>query len=131
MTDTATDLLELLYNLAYGTRRRLNGDMTKADSSKHKQAYMRRGLCCTPYGGNYGMVAGWVVCVVGSPPKGTITMPVSNESNPRVEGAYYFFGSSKNLYANSKHLAILQAFVDEHLAGRNEACNIGSELMHV
>ena len=33
-----------------------------------------RDLVCTPYVGNYGMVCGWVVCVNGSPPRGTLVI---------------------------------------------------------
>jgi hypothetical protein len=41
-------------------------------SASETAAFMKRKLECTPYTGNYGGLSGWVICVSGSPPKGTI-----------------------------------------------------------
>lgn len=33
-----------------------------------------RSLICVPYCANYGAVSGWVICLEGTPPKGTIIL---------------------------------------------------------
>ena len=75
VTDTAFDLMQMLFKLAYPIRK-LKSSMTASEFAQQKRDFLRRGLFCTPYGGNYGKLAGWLVCVVGSPPKGTLILEI-------------------------------------------------------
>ncbi len=62
MNETAEKLIRLLGEWHAG--RKL--------SAKEELAFLKRKLICTPYLGTYGGIAGWVVCVEGTPPKGTL-----------------------------------------------------------
>ena len=129
MDNTTDALMQLLFKLAYPPRKP-NSNMTDAEYRSHKRDFLRRGLCCTPYGGNYNKLAGWIVCVVGSAPKGTLTVPISDVTNPQVEEAYYFYGKTYRFASNPKHLAILEAFFNEHLAGQNKALTLDTKPMY-
>lgn len=48
-----------------------HGKSEKKIHPKGKEDFVGRSLVCTPYEGCYGQ-AGWVVCVNGSPPRGTV-----------------------------------------------------------
>lgn len=119
--------MQLLFKLAYPPRKP-NSNMTDADYRSHKRDFLRRGLCCTPYGGNYNKIAGWVVCVVGSGPKGTVVVEVDGA---HVSEARYFYGRSYRFGANPNHLAIMEAFFAEHLAARDEAFTLDTKPMYV
>jgi len=127
MKDTVDALMQMLFKLAYGSRKN-GGNLTATDYNKHKRDFLRRGLHCTPYGGNYNRIAGWVVCVIGSPPKGTLTLQVG-EPNLHVEDAHYFYGRTCRI-SNPKHLEIIEAFFSEHLAARNQPCKVDTTPMY-
>jgi hypothetical protein len=129
MTDTATDtvldLMRMLFKLAYPTRK-LKSTMTASDFARHQRDFLRRGLCCTPYGGNYDKLAGWLVCVVGSPPKGTLILEIGGPDQ-QVSDAFWFYGRSKLISTDKNCLPIVQAFFNEHLRGRHEAFRIDTK----
>jgi len=124
-TDTVLELMNMLFKLAYPTRK-LKSTMTASDFAPHKRDFLRRGLCCTPYGGNYGKLAGWLVCVVGSPPKGTLIMEIGGPAL-HVSDAYWFYGRSKRVSNDMKCLPIIEAFFNEHLSGQHEAFGIDTK----
>lgn len=129
MTDSATNtvlnLMKMLYKLAYPSRN-LNSTMTASGSAPEQRDFLRRGLCCTPYGGNYDKQAGWLVCVVGSPPKGTLVLEIDG-SNQNVSDAYWFYGRTKRISTSIKSLSIIEAFFNEQLRGKHEAFGIDTK----
>jgi hypothetical protein len=117
--------MKMLYKLAYGTRK-LKSTLTASESVRHERDFLRRGLCCTPYGGNYGKLAGWLVCVVGSPPKGTLILEIAGP-DPHVSNVYWFYGRSKRLSDDGKRMAIIQAFFNEHLNGQHKTLGLDTK----
>jgi hypothetical protein len=86
-------------------------------SAETRAGFMSRDLVCTPYLGNYGEVAGWVICVNGSPPKGTLVLSADNPDDAPV---IYFTGTqTKTLHHKQKE--IVRAFFDEYLRDGSEA----------
>src|SRR5262245_46051271 len=63
-------------------------------TAKVRSDYLQRGLICTPFAGGYGKVSGWVICVNGSPPKGTLV--VFGKGPPNAP-AYYLSGRSRRI----------------------------------
>lgn len=121
--------MQLLFKLAYP--RSLKSTLSATEYRNHKRDFLRRGLFCTSYGGNYNKLAGWVVCVVGSPPKGTVMMEIEGVGlNPQVSTAHYVYGRSLRLSSNPKYLAILEAFFAEHLEGKNEPLTLDTKPMY-
>jgi hypothetical protein len=91
-----------------------------------------RPLVCTPFKGAYGP-AGWVICVEGSPPRGTLLVLTSESRGMRVSGrnrivtiypaCYCEIEACKRL-RDVERLYVVQRFVDLCLAGRTEAFTI-------
>jgi hypothetical protein len=76
--------------------------------------YQQRDLVCTPYVGNYQRIAGWVICVNGSPPKGTLIVSVEG---PDEVPTFFLGATAKRM--REKENKIIQAFYDEHLKDKN------------
>jgi hypothetical protein len=82
-----------------------------------------RKLVCTPFNGEYGL-AGWVVCVEGSPPRGTLVIPKDWQQVPFRP--FYIdceFWRSQRL-TGEEQLKTIQHFCASHLAGASEAFDI-------
>jgi hypothetical protein len=109
MTNTVKELMQLFVKLYYP--RRIHEGYAQACAE-----YQRRDLVCTPYGGNYGRLAGWVVCVNGSPPKGTL---ISSVEGPDEVPTFFLAGTAKRM--REKEDKIIQAFYNEHLKDKNTA----------
>lgn len=86
-------------------------DETQGNSKKTSHLEKRK-LICTPYDGSYG-IAGWVICVEGSPPKGTLVLT----ERAGKDGPFFYirFGKSKRIKA-AKQLATIAEFYKEHLS---------------
>lgn len=76
-----------------------------------------RNLICTPFEGNYGP-AGWVLCLDGSPPRGTLLVLSGKAELPF--SAFYTDGvRSKKLQVRQE--ATVRRFWQEHLEHATEA----------
>lgn len=81
-------------------------------SAKTIADHQKRDLVCTPFGGHAGMRAGWIICVDGSPPKGTVVF------FDREPEAFYLRanGDCKNLPASQ--LRLVMEFFAKHLSNQ-------------
>lgn len=87
---------------------------------KHTEFFDRMSLVCTPFSGGDKDVDGWVVCAMGSPPKGTI---VIFGGGSRCIAAYHIYGGSRQIDLQG-HREIVEAFQKRHLDGKNEPFTI-------
>lgn len=85
-------------------------------STKAIADFEKRPLECTPFSGNYGELAGWVICVNGSPPKGTLVVFESGK-------AFDLCGSGRKVAAQ-KDLKTIDWFVKETLTGKTKPFTI-------
>ena len=76
-----------------------------------------RELIVTPYLGNYGTAAGYVIAINGSPPKGTLFITDLDYSNPTL--ILYSGGKVKRFKESSKRyfhcVRILREFLKPHI----------------
>jgi hypothetical protein len=102
---------DALYHLYHGKN--------PAWPSKAKEDFYGRELVCTPFGGCYGP-AGWVACVNGSPPRGTVLIVGS-----RFDGGpilVYFDGTrSRRLNDHGEAAAVFRDFHRRFLDGAARA----------
>jgi hypothetical protein len=91
--------------------------------SAHIADYKRRSVFCTPFQGDSAeAMAGWVVCVDGSPPKGTL---VIFRKGPPNSSAYYLYGHSpKHIMGKDPEGEIIRKFVESNLVGKTKAFTI-------
>jgi hypothetical protein len=94
-----TNLMALLYALCYPKRL----------ARESLTSFMQRGLECTPFLGNYGP-AGWLVCVNGSPPRGSLLLYDH-------WGTFYVGEGKSRRLTGRQQLATIAAFKKEHLKG--------------
>jgi hypothetical protein len=94
-----------------------------AGSTASKDQYLARGLVCTPYLGEsyHGPrgPAGWVVCVNGSPPKGTLVLLGRGPPS-----SAYFLGPKCKHVSGRKQIRVIKSFCECHLKGRKEGFTI-------
>ncbi len=88
----------------------------KSWSAKSIADYKKRDLVCTPFAGNYGTTAGWVICVNGSPPKGTLLV---FDSGPPNSPAFYIHSTSRRI-SSEQQSAIIKSFWKKHLKDVND-----------
>src|SRR5262245_41676998 len=104
--DSLTDFSDLLFRLHFG----------KHPSVAHRQDFFGRTLHLTPFEGCYGR-AGWVACVNGSPPRGTLVILL--DGRDVLDCFHLEHGRSRRVHGDAQR-AVVQAFVGEHLKGREE-----------
>lgn len=76
-----------------------------------------RDLVCTPYGGTYETVAGWVIVVEGSPARGTILIDgLFISAIPQV----FFIDEGKSRRLGSEQARIVCTFAKLHLPNCGE-----------
>ena len=112
---TAKDLMHLLLKWYY----------PDGTSAKNSLDYLRRGLNCTPFVGGYGKNSGWVICVNGSPPKGTL---VVFGEGPPGSGAYYLGGKCKTV-SGLKQGRMIKRFAEVHLKGQQKGFALQTSLL--
>jgi hypothetical protein len=81
-----------------------------------------RELICTPYEGNYG-IAGWVLCINGSPPRGTLIVPQDHS-----QGRAFYLESGDwgcRKISSEKHMSVISAFHREYLNHTKTALQLG------
>jgi hypothetical protein len=88
-------------------------------SAKDSREYLKRSMVCTPYMGSYGKLSGWVICVNGSPPKGTLV--IMGTSPPL---AAFRLGQKSQRVIGDKQVRIIRQFFQLHLKGRDNAFEI-------
>jgi len=86
----------------------------------HEEFKRRISLVCTPFHGGDLEVDGWVICAMGSPPKGTM---IIFGGGSRTIVAYHIYGNSRRIDLASE-MGILQAFYQKHLHGKTEPTTI-------
>lgn len=79
-----------------------------------------RPLICTPYLGAPGVIDGWIVCVSGDPPAGTLHIKRSGGGII----AYYFLGSLGKCLDDDESYETLRKFYDDHLRDQNTSLTI-------
>lgn len=99
-------------------------DLTQA-SAKVREDYLRRGLVCTPFVGGYGKISGWIICVNGSPPKGTLV--VFGEGPPNAP-AYYLSGNSRRVSGDNE-IGTIKQFVKRCLTGQEKAVTVDTSML--
>ena len=92
-------------------------------SATQRRDYLNRPLVCTPYAGSYGKISGWVVCVNGSPPKGTLV--IAGETRPQ---AAFRLGKKSQRVTGDKQLVVVQNFFEHHLKGKEASFEVSSLL---
>jgi len=96
---------------------------TDETGSEQIANYKRRSLFCTPFeGDSVEAIAGWVVCVDGSPPKGTL---VIFRKGPPDSSAYYLHGHNpKHIIGKDTECQIIRKFVEANLVDKTKAFTI-------
>jgi hypothetical protein len=87
---------------------------------KHEDFKQRMSLRCTPFNGGDLEVDGWVVCAMGSPPKGTM---VIFGGGCRKLSAFHIYGGARQIDLSSE-MGVVQAFYDSHLKDKVSAVTI-------
>jgi hypothetical protein len=106
-------LADALFRLYYRDRLARMRPKVRAD-------FYGRQLVCTPYEGCYGH-AGWVVCVNGSPPRGTLLIDAPTTYAGRMELVYYEIGVRPRLVTSWRDVGPVGIFHDRYLKGRTAA----------
>lgn len=96
-------------------------NLGKNPPQKAVRAHKERALICTPYVGGYGTIYGWVVCVNGSPPKGSLLIK-NLQANPVT--AFYMMEYSVKKVSGVRQLEAIQQFYEAQLKGKSEAFSI-------
>jgi hypothetical protein len=111
MDKSANDLMQLFLRWYYGND---IGAMEVADFDTRK-------LICTPFGGPG--TAGWVVCVNGTPPRGTLVILGMGPPFTMTTRVDSFF---KRVFSN-KQQQIIEDFVRIHLKDQNRIIELCCE----
>jgi hypothetical protein len=83
----------------------------------YRRDFYGREIVATPYGGNYG-TAGWVLCVNGSPPRGTVLLDAELIG---VNGIVYWDGfRCRKVQMDSEAGRSLKRFYEQHLSQSEE-----------
>jgi hypothetical protein len=87
---------------------------------QHAEFASRISLTCTPFSAGDREVDGWVVCAIGTPPKGTL---IIFGGGSRKLAAYHIYAGSRQIDLGSQ-MEIVEAFHEKHLRGREEPLTI-------
>lgn len=96
-------------------------NLKKGASSKAIASFKDRPLVCTPYNGNHGTISGWVICVNGSPPRGTMLIKILSSS--QLDAFYIADDKCKNI-TGKRQLETILNFFDAQLKKKEEAFTI-------
>lgn len=112
------DALKLLFLRYYHPAKMVSGN----DAPDVGAEYLNRNLCCSPFRGNYDRVAGWTICMNGSPPKGRLHFTVDG---PKLEieadGVFFIsLGGGAKQVKKEADLKIIRSFYEENLNGKTE-----------
>src|SRR6516162_7942207 len=100
MSEAAFDLMHIFLKWSY----------PEGPSAGDSEQYLTGALVCTPYRGSIDKTSGWVVCVNGSPPKGTLVIIGTNAPQ-----AAFRLGRKSRRVTGHKQLRVIRKFFAHHL----------------
>ncbi|HTU19243.1 MAG TPA: hypothetical protein VMG10_14380 [Gemmataceae bacterium] len=95
-------------------------------SADYRRDFAWRELVCTPYEGCYG-VAGWILCVNGSPPRATVLFDAPRYDR-LVHLVFYHASRCRNVSLDSEAGRSLARFHEEHLKDEQEPMTFYPEI---